>query len=107
MDRAVRARRARWHVVQGRFASLTPREREVLDQLLTGRLNKQIAAVLGTSQQTVKAHRASVMTKMAVRSLAELVWLAANCELIEPQRLRSLPQSHRQTRTSSTARDCL
>lgn len=56
-----------------RLASLTPRERDVLDQIITGKLNKQIAADLGTVEQTVKIHRARVMTKMKVRSIAELV----------------------------------
>jgi FixJ family two-component response regulator len=56
-----------------RLASLTPRERDVLHQIITGRLNKQIAADLGTVEQTVKIHRARVMMKMKVHSLAELV----------------------------------
>jgi len=56
-----------------RLASLTPRERDVLAQIITGKLNKQIASDLGTVEQTVKIHRARVMTKMKVRSIAELV----------------------------------
>jgi len=56
-----------------RLASLTPRETDVLNRIITGRLNKQIAAELGTAEQTVKIHRARVMAKMKVRSLAELV----------------------------------
>ena len=50
--------------------------REVFERVVDGRLNKQIADDLGTSIRTVKAHRANVMTKMAVRSLAELVGIA-------------------------------
>lgn len=56
-----------------RFATLTPREREVFAQVVTGRLNKQIAAALGTSERTVKAHRARIMEKMQAGSVAELV----------------------------------
>jgi FixJ family two-component response regulator len=56
-----------------RYALLTPREREVLERVVTGALNKQIAAVLGMTERTVKAHRAKIMQKMQVDSLAELV----------------------------------
>ena len=56
-----------------RLAALTPREGEVLRHVAAGRLNKQIAADLGTSLKTIKVHRHRVMTKMAVRSVAELV----------------------------------
>jgi FixJ family two-component response regulator len=58
------------------FDTLTPREHEVLDHVLTGQLNKQIASDLGTSERTIKAHRANVMSKLQVRSIAELVRLA-------------------------------
>ena len=59
-----------------RVALLTPRERQVLDQVIEGRLNKQIAAALGISEKTVKVHRSRVMEKTAARSTAELVRLA-------------------------------
>ena len=61
------------------------RERQVLEFLLEGRLNKQIAATLGTSEQTIKVHRARVMRKMAARSIAELVWLAVAAEVGMPR----------------------
>lgn len=54
---------------------LTPRERQVLDYVVLGRLNKQIAATLGTVEKTIKVHRGRVMAKMGVRSVAELVRL--------------------------------
>jgi FixJ family two-component response regulator len=64
-----------------RLARLTPRERQVLDYVVAGRMNKQIAADLGTVEQTVKVHRARVMRKLGVRSLAELVRLTAAAEV--------------------------
>jgi len=66
--------------------SLTPREREVFDLVTAGKLNKQIAAELGTAERTVKAHRANIMEKMQVESLAELVHIAAE--------LRATASSH-------------
>ena len=59
--------------LRARFDTLTPREREVLSHVVTGRLNKQIAADLDTSERTIKAHRANLMAKLQVQSVAELV----------------------------------
>ena len=59
-----------------RLERLTPREREVMAWVVTGRLNKQVASELGTVEKTIKAHRASVMRKLEVGSLAELVRMA-------------------------------
>jgi FixJ family two-component response regulator len=56
-----------------RLASLTPREREVMEHVVAGRLNKQIAYDLGTGEQNIKLHRAHIMDKMGVESLADLV----------------------------------
>ena len=56
-----------------RLASLTPRERDVLEGVIAGKLNKQIAADLGTGEQNVKVHRGRMMRKMGVRSVADLV----------------------------------
>ena len=75
-DRLQRQARAEVADIQQRLATLTPREREVLEHVISGQLNKQIAADLGTVEKTVKVHRARVMQKMKVQSVAELVRLA-------------------------------
>ncbi|MGH6912515.1 MAG: response regulator transcription factor [Geminicoccales bacterium] len=75
-DRRARAMQAELDALRKRLASLTPREREVLGHVVAGRLNKQIAGDLGTVEKTIKVHRARIMEKMAVRSLAELVRIA-------------------------------
>jgi FixJ family two-component response regulator len=62
--------------IQARLAMLTPREREVMTHVVAGRLNKQIAGDLGTVEKTVKVHRGRVMSKLGVRSVADLVRLA-------------------------------
>lgn len=67
-----------------KLAKLTPREREVLTHVVAGRLNKQIAADLGTVEKTIKVHRGRVMAKLDVRSVAELVRLTERAEL-EPR----------------------
>lgn len=72
-DREARARQVELADLRARYETLTPREREVLAQVVTGKLNKQIAGELGTSEQTIKVHRGRVMRKMAVGSVAELV----------------------------------
>jgi FixJ family two-component response regulator len=69
-------------VLKERLESLTPRERQVLEQVIRGRLNKQVAADLGTVEKTIKVHRARVMKKMGARSLAELVQLATSAGLL-------------------------
>ena len=68
--------RDRREQVAVRLALLTARERQVLDLIVAGRLNKQIAAALGTVEKTIKFHRANVMHKMGVRTLADLVKIA-------------------------------
>jgi FixJ family two-component response regulator len=77
-DRVLRSAHAERAVIKARLAALTPREREVLERVVDGKLNKQIAAELGTAEKTVKVHRACMMRKMQVASLAGLVrvWTA-------------------------------
>src|SRR5688572_28075280 len=75
-DAERRAQRVRDRTLSTRYESLTPREREVFRHVVSGRLNKQIASDIGTCERTVKAHRARVMEKMRVRSVAELVHLS-------------------------------
>ncbi len=78
-DRALRREQTDLSEIRARLATLTPREREVLEHVVTGKLNKQIAGDLGTVEQTVKVHRARVMQKMRVQSVAELVRLTERC----------------------------
>jgi FixJ family two-component response regulator len=59
--------------ILSRLKTLTPREHEVLNQVVSGRLNKEIASELGITERTVKAHRRTIMEKMETKSLAELV----------------------------------
>lgn len=64
-----------------RYTRLTPREREVMEHVVAGKLNKQIASDLGTGEQNIKIHRARVMHKMGVESLADLVRAAERLNL--------------------------
>jgi FixJ family two-component response regulator len=65
--------------IQSRIATLTPREHEVMLQMIRGALNKQIAATLGAAEKTIKVHRSRVMRKLQVQSIADLVRL---CERV-------------------------
>jgi len=71
---------------RGLVATLTPRERQVFNLIVRGKINKQIAYELGTTERTVKAHRHQVMEKMQVHSLAELVSNAERLGMLDPSR---------------------
>jgi RNA polymerase sigma factor (sigma-70 family) len=81
-----RNQRNRLDAVRAHIAKLTPREREVFELVIRGKTNKQVAAVLGATERTIKAHRHRVMEKMQVQSLAELVSVAERAGI-----LRDLP----------------
>lgn len=75
-DCTARVARAEISAVMERLAALTPREREVMGHIIAGKLNKQTAEDLGTVEKTIKVHRARIMEKMGVNSVAELTRLA-------------------------------
>lgn len=80
-DRLNRQQQLAVEKIKQRLAKLSPREYEVLTHVIAGKLNKQIAADLGTVEKTIKVHRARVMTKMDVQSVAELVRLAEQANI--------------------------
>jgi FixJ family two-component response regulator len=75
-DHVARQHSDRVHLLERRFSSLTHREREILSQVVSGKLNKQIAFDLRITEKTVKTHRSRAMRKMGAKSLAELVHFA-------------------------------
>ena len=81
-DEAARRARADAESIRERLASLTPREREVLQALAAGKLNKQIAVDLGVVEQTVKFHRARIMERMQAKTIAELMHIAARAGVL-------------------------
>jgi FixJ family two-component response regulator len=77
-DRRTRQQQAEMHDLRGRYESLTAREQEVMQRVISGVLNKQIAGELSITEDTVKFHRGHVMRKMCADSLADLVRMAEN-----------------------------
>ncbi len=85
-SRAALGHEAEMQVLRDRYASLTPREREVMALVASGLLNKQVGGELGISEITVKAHRGQVTRKMKADSIADLVNMAARLRLVPPQK---------------------
>ena len=77
-DQRTRQQRAKKRELKNRYASLTSREQEIMEQVISGKLNKQIAAELSITEFTVKFHRGHIMRKMQADSLADLVRMAGN-----------------------------
>jgi len=77
-DRRMRQQHVEMSELRGRYESLTPREQEVMQQVISGMLNKQIAAELNITEDTVKFHRGHIMRKMRADSFADLVRMAEN-----------------------------
>ncbi len=84
-DRIRRQRQAETAVLRQRLESLTPRERAVLPRVVSGLLNKQIAAEIGTTEATVKVHRSQLMRKMGAYSLPDLVRMAEKIGIPGPK----------------------
>ena len=82
-DRARRQQEAEIATLREHFRSLSPREREVLNGVASGLLNKQVAAEIGTTEATVKFHRGQLMRKMSAESLADLVRMAVRFEIYD------------------------
>src|SRR6266436_986517 len=93
-SRAAVRREAEMRVLQNSYASLTPREREVMALVVSGRLNKQVGGELGISEITVKAHRGHAMRKMKAGSLADLVKMAARLRLAPAAPRKQPPSAH-------------
>jgi len=85
-DRIARSEEAQLRELRECYASLTPREQQVLELVISGRLNKQAAAELGISEITIKVHRGRVMAKMRATSLPDLVNRAAKLKLRPAER---------------------
>jgi FixJ family two-component response regulator len=96
-SRVALAHEVKLRALRACYASLTPRERETMALVVSGLLNKQIAAKLGISEITVKAHRGRIMRKMRVDSLAELVRAAAALDVprVAHPRYQGIDQHHR------------
>jgi FixJ family two-component response regulator len=93
-DNRTRHRQCQRAVLRQRVATLTRRQRDVMGLVTSGLLNKEIAYALGTSEKTIKVHRARVMQKMQATSVAELVRMAVMVEMGEPPTAQPQPISY-------------
>ena len=91
-DAAVRARQQEERVISMRLATLTPRERQVLDLLTMGLMTKQIAHELGTAEKTIRKHRGHILQKMKVTTAAALVNMLASAKSVGHFARRTLPR---------------
>jgi FixJ family two-component response regulator len=80
----MREKRGKLEALRDRVNLLTPRERQVFEQVVRGRMNKQIAHELGATERTIKAHRQRIMEKIDVQSVAELVLVAERAGILAP-----------------------
>jgi RNA polymerase sigma factor (sigma-70 family) len=87
-DARIREANAQRAAIEARLTALTTREREVLELVVAGKMNKQIAAELGAAEKTIKVHRGRVMRKMQVRSVAELVALTSELTAHKEEQIR-------------------
>jgi FixJ family two-component response regulator len=92
LDREARAEKLELGGARRLIERLTPREREVLDLVVAGKMNKQIAANLGTAEQTVKQHRGRVMRKLEVDSVADLVRLVERASALSAPAASAVPR---------------
>lgn len=109
-SRLALAEQAEMHELRDRYASLTPRERDVMALVVSGLLNKQVGGQLGISEITVKAHRGQVMQKMKANSIADLVKMAGRLhdnDAIKRSMILSGHQSRVVTHRAGTDRDPL
>ncbi|MBO9715563.1 MAG: response regulator transcription factor [Pseudoxanthomonas sp.] len=93
MDDELRHRSSDREGAHALFATLTPRERELVPYLVTGRLNKQIAGDLGIAEKTIKVHRSRIMHKLHIRSLVDLVRFMERLEGGTPRRSNAAARS--------------
>lgn len=107
-SRLALAHEAEMQALRDRYASLTPREREVMRLVVSGLLNKQVGGELGISEITVKAHRGQVMQKMMANSVADLVKMAGRLydnDAIKRSMILSAHQPQREARKARADRD--
>jgi RNA polymerase sigma factor (sigma-70 family) len=88
-SRTMREKREQLDILQTSMRSLSPRERQVFERVVRGRMNKEIARELGAAERTIKAHRRRVMEKMRVKSLAELAMIAERLGILASEKERT------------------